>query len=130
MIRFFEKADKAEIIKLAIDLHDKNFNQESFENNFDAIVSGSELVKGVVALHAGQYLGYALVFIRDNETIIDEIYIKPDFQKLGVSPQIFDFIEDNLRYNKYSAYCPESNEIAKKVFTRRKYTLRKEKILK
>ncbi len=130
MIRFFEKDDKSAIIKLAIELHGENFKQENFKNNFDNIINGNEHAKGIVALHDGQYLGYAIIFINDKETTVDEIYIRNDFQKKGVSPQIFDFMENNLKSNNYSAYCPENNEIAKKVFKRRKYALKKEKIMK
>ena len=130
MIRNFEKEDKNEIINLARQFHRENFNENLFSDNFDKIISSSEEAHGIVALHAGQYLGYALVFNKNNNVVIDEIYIKPDFQKLGVSPQIFDFMEQEYPSENYAAFCPVENLVAEKVFKRRNYNLTREKILK
>ena len=130
MIRNFEKNDKTEIVNLAKQFHGENFNEKLFSENFDKITDNSEYEKGIVALHAGQYLGYAIVFVKDNNAVIDEIYIRPDFQKLGVSPQIFDFMENELKAEKYYAFCPVGNSVAEKVFTRRNYIIKEDKILK
>ena len=123
MIRFFESQDKAEIAKLAADFLGDKFDSEDFSVMFDEIVDGSEDVCGIAVLHAGEYLGYCVAQLDENNFIISELYIKPAFQKLKVAPQVFDFIEAEFPDYRYQAFVPRDNEIANKVFSRRGYDI-------
>lgn len=123
MIRFFETEDKAEITKLAADFNGENFDSEEFGLMFDEITDGSEDVCGIAVLHAGEYLGYCVANVYDEDFVISQLYIKPAFQKLKVAPQVFDFIETEFPQHKYIALVPQNNEVAMKVFTRRGYEI-------
>jgi len=123
MIRFFENRDKYEILQLAAEYHGDDFDIGTFAGMFDGIVNGNEMVKGVAILHAGKYLGYAIVYINEKTAIFNQLYVKPEFQKLGVAPQVFDFIESEFPGYKYKAKVPADNRIAIKVFSRRGYDI-------
>ena len=123
MIRFFEAEDKIEIGKLAADFAGEGFDNEEFELLFDEIVDGSQDECGIAVLHAGEYLGYCLAHICDDEFIIHQLYIKPAFQKLKVAPQVFDFIEEQFPDYKRQALVPKRNEIALGVFSKRGYDI-------
>ena len=123
MIRFFEIEDKAEITKLAADFVGEGFDSEDFGLMFDEIIDGSEDVCGIAVLHAGEYLGYCVADVYDNDFVVNQLYIKPQFQKLKVAPQVFDFIEAEYPEYSYKAVVPEDNEIANKVFARRGYEI-------
>ena len=121
MIRYFENRDKYGILELAAQYNGDDFDLGTFAGMFDDIVNGNEMVKGISILHAGEFLGYAIIYT-DNKTVIyNQLYVKPQFQKLGVSPQVFDFVEENFPGYTYKAVCPADNEIAIKVFTKRGY---------
>ncbi len=121
MIRYFENRDKYGILELAAEYHGDAFDLGTFAGMFDDIVNGSKMVKGISILHAGEFLGYAIIFT-DNKTVIyNQLYVKPQFQKLGVAPQVFDFVEENFPGYTYKAMCPADNKIAIKVFTKRGY---------
>ena len=117
MIRFFEKQDKEEILKLAAEFNSEGFDREEFGLRFDEITDGSEDECGIAVLHAGEYLGYCTAHLCENEFIMDQLYIKPAFQKLKVAPQVFDFIEAEFPGKKYRAIVPQDNDVANKVFT-------------
>ena len=123
MIRFFEGEDKVEIAKLAADFLGEEFDSEGFGVMFDEIVDGSEDVCGIAVLHAGEYLGYCVADIYEKDFIINQLYIKPQFQKLKVAPQVFDFIEAEYPEYNYQAEVPQDNEVANKVFARRGYEI-------
>ena len=123
MIRFFEAEDKIEITKLAGDFTGEGFDSEEFGLMFDEIVDGSEDVCGIAVLHAGEYLGYCVANICEDEFIVNQLYIKPQFQKLKVAPQVFDFIEAEYPDCRYAAIVPQENEVAVKVFSRRGYEI-------
>lgn len=123
MIRFFEKQDKEEILKLAAEFNGEGFDREEFSLRFDEITDGSEDECGIAVLHAGEYLGYCTAHLCENEFIMDQLYIKPAFQKLKVAPQVFDFIEENFPDWHYQALVPRKNEIALGVFSRRGYDI-------
>lgn len=123
MIRFFEKQDKEEILKLASDFNGESFDSEEFGLRFDEIIDGSEDECGIAVLHAGEYLGYCTAHLYEKEFIMDQLYIKPSFQKLKVAPQVFDFIEENFPDWKYQALVPRRNEIALGVFSKRGYDI-------
>ena len=123
MIRFFESEDKVEITKLAADFLVEKFDSEGFGVMFDEIVDGSEDVCGIAVLHAGEYLGYCVADIYETDFIINQLYIKPQFQKLKVAPQVFDFIEAEYPDCRYAAIVPQENEVAVKVFSRRGYEI-------
>ena len=123
MIRFFEAEDKIEITKLAADFVGEGFDSEDFGLMFDEIIDGSEDVCGIAVLHAGEYLGYCVADVYDDDFVINQLYIKPQFQKLKVAPQVFDFIEAEYPDYNYKAVVPEDNEVANKVFARRGYEI-------
>ena len=70
MIRFFESEDKVEIAKLAQDFLGEEFDGEGFAVMFDEITDGSEDVCGIAVLHAGEYLGYCVADVYENDFII------------------------------------------------------------
>ncbi len=118
MIRFFEKQDKEEIIKLAGDFLGDMFRREIFSRHFDEIIAGEGILTGISVLHAGEYLGYC-VAEKGNKTItVRQLYIKPAFQNLKVAPQVLDFIKDNFADYKYRVIIPAGFEAAGKVFTK------------
>ena len=121
MIRYFENRDKYGILELAAEYHGDDFDLGTFAGMFDDIVNGNEMVKGISILHAGEYLGYSIIYTDDKTVVYNQLYVKPKFQKLGVSPQVFDFVEENFPGYRYKAVCPADNEIAIKVFTKRGY---------
>lgn len=123
MIRFFEKEDKAEIMALAADFLGESYDSEEFGIMFDEIVDGCVDECGIAVLHAGEYLGYCTAHIYEKDFIIHQLYIKPQFQKLKVAPQVFDFIEENYPGYRYQAFVPRKNEIAYKVFFKRGYDI-------
>ncbi len=123
MIRFFEKEDKAEIMKLAADFRGDRFDAEYFNDRFDDIINGSPYECGIAVLHAGEYLGYCMAHIHDDKFMINELYIKPAFQKLKVAPQVFDFIDQHYPDHRHQAFVPKSNEIALGVFSKRGYDI-------
>lgn len=123
MIRFFEKEDKTEIMKLAADFLGEKYDSEEFGIMFDEIVDGSPDERGISVLHAGEFLGYCCAHIQDEEVIVHQLYIKPQFQKLKVAPQVFDFIEAEFPDKKYRAIVPQDNEVANKVFAKRGYEI-------
>lgn len=123
MIRFFENEDKVEIAKLAQDFLGEEYDSEGFAVMFDEIVDGSEDVCGIAVLHAGEYLGYCVADVYENDFIINQLYIKPLFQKLKVAPQVFDFIEAEFPDYSYKAVVPQENEVANKVFAKRGYEI-------
>lgn len=123
MIRFFEKQDKEEIMKLAAEFKGEDFDSEEFGILFDEITDGSQDECGIAVLHAGEYLGYCMAHLYENEFVMDQLYIKPAFQKLKVAPQVFDFIEENYPDYKYQALVPKKNEIALGVFSKRGYDI-------
>ena len=123
MIRFFESEDKVEIAKLAQDFLGEEFDGEGFAVMFDEITDGSEDVCGIAVLHAGEYLGYCVADVDENDFIINQLYIKPQFQKLKVAPQVFDFIEAECPDYSYKAVVPQENEVANKVFAKRGYEI-------
>lgn len=121
MIRYFENRDKYGILELAAEYHGDDFDLGTFAGMFDDIVNGNEMVKGISILHAGEFLGYSIIYTDDKIVVYNQLYVKPKFQKLGVAPQVFDFVEKNFPGYKYKAVCPADNEIAIKVFTKRGY---------
>lgn len=123
MIRFFEAEDKNEIGKLAADFMGEEFDSEEFGLLFDEIVDGSQDECGIAVLHAGEYLGYCLAHITEEEFIIHQLYIKPQFQKLKVAPQVFDFIDEHYPEHRHQALVPRKNEIALGVFSKRGYDI-------
>ena len=123
MIRFFEAEDKKEISLLAADFLGEDFNKEDFGVLFDEIVDGSQDECGIAVLHAGEYLGYCLAHITEEEFIIHQLYIKPRFQKMKVAPQVFDFIDEHFPEHRRQAFVPKKNEIALGVFSKRGYDI-------
>ena len=123
MIRFFEKQDKEEILKLAARFNGDEFDSEEFGIRFDEITDGSQDECGIAVLHAGEYLGYCTAHLCKKDFIMDQLYIKPAFQKLKVAPQVFDFIEENYPDWRYQALVPRKNEIALGVFSKRGYDI-------
>lgn len=123
MIRYFENRDKYGILELAAQYNGDDFDLGTFAGMFDDIVNGSETVKGIAILHAGEYLGYALVNIEGKTLTYNQLYVKPQFQKLGVAPQVFDFTEAEYPGYAYKAVIPADNRVAIKVFTRRGYDI-------
>ena len=123
MIRYFENEDKYGILELASEFHGDDFDLGTFAGMFDGIVNGNEMVKGISVLHAGEYLGYCILYIENNTAIVNQLYIKPAFQKKKVAPQVFDFIESEFPRYKYKAKCPADNALAIKVFSRRGYDI-------
>ena len=123
MIRFFEAEDKNEITKLAGDFTGADFDAEEFGLLFDEIIDGSQDECGIAVLHAGEYLGYCLAHLYEDEFVIHQLYIKPAFQKLKVAPQVFDFIEEQFPDHKRQALVPKRNEIALGVFSKRGYDI-------
>ena len=121
MIRYFENRDKYGILELAAEFHGDDFDLGTFAGMFDGIVNGNDMVKGISVLHAGEYLGYCIVYIKDKTAIVNQLYIKPAFQNKKVAPQVFDFIETEFPGYTYRAVCPPDNELAIKVFTKRGY---------
>lgn len=121
MIRYFEVQDKGEIQKLASDFCGKSFDKEIFGKILDSSVSVGGKYKCISVLHAGEYLGYCVFDTDENRLTVRQMYIKPAFQKLKVSAQIFDFIEEHYPGYTYKAVCPTYNETALKVFKRRGY---------
>ena len=61
------------------------------------------MVRGLTILHAGEILGYCqLSFTYSSEAdgmvvLVEELYIKPAFQNLGVAKQVFDLIEEEYK---------------------------------
>lgn len=123
MIRYFEVEDKAEISRLACDFYGNSFDEKAFGEMFDDIIRGVRHFEGISVLHAGEYLGFCICGIEEKEVTVKRMYIKPAFQKLKVSAQIFDFIEENHPGCIYKALCPADNETAVKLFTKRGYTV-------
>ena len=123
MIRYFENEDKQGILRLASEYHGDKFDTDTFAAMFDSMAKGNEIVKGISVLHAGEYLGYCIIYIENNTVIVNQIYIKPAFQNKKVAPQVFDFIEAEYPGYKYKAKCPADNTLAIKVFSQRGYEI-------
>lgn len=123
MIRYFENRDKYGILELASQYNGDDFDLGTFAGKFDDIVNRTVSDIGIAILHAGEYLGYCTAYVQENKIIVNELYIKPEFQKKKVAPQVFDFIEQQFPGYSYQAIVPENNEIAQKVFSRRGYDI-------
>lgn len=82
------------------------------------------MVRGLTILHAGEILGYCqLSFTYSSEAdglvvLIEELYIKPEFQGLGVAKQVFDLIEEEYRgkAKRLRLECEASNAHALHVY--------------
>ncbi len=123
MVRFFEKQDKEEIIKLAEVFIGERFRREVFSAHFDEIVAGKSVKIGISVLHAGEYLGYCVAEKKDTTVTIKQLYIKPSFQKLKVAPQVLDFIKSEFTGFTLQAVCPMDNMPAVKLFTKHNVTI-------
>ena len=121
MIRFFENEDKYGILELAAQYNGEDFDLGTFAGLFDDAVNGSESVKGISVLHAGEYLGYCIIELQDKTLTVKQLYIKPEFQNKKVAPQVFDFIEAEFPAYSYKALCPKENKLAVSVFSKRGY---------
>lgn len=123
MIRFFENQDKYDILMLAAEYNGDSFDLGTFAGKFDDIVNKTVSDIGIAVLHAGEYLGYCTAYIHEKELIVNELYIKPEYQKKKVASQVFDFIEENYPGYRYQALVPRKNEIALGVFSKRGYDI-------
>ncbi len=116
MVRFFEKQDKEEIIKLAEVFLAERFNKEVFSAHFDEIVAGEGYRTGISVLHAGEYLGFCVAVKSEEAINVKMLYIKPEYQRLKVAPQVLDFIKENFPGYAWQATCPKENIVAIKLF--------------
>lgn len=129
VIRDFQKEDKQELLKLVADFYNSPavvhpIPVDNFGRCFDEIINGNPFVRGLTVLHAGEILGYCqLSFTYSSEAdglvvLIEEIYIKPDFQGKGVAKQIFAFIENEYsgKAKRYRLECCRSNVRALKLY--------------
>lgn len=134
MIRDFIKEDKEELMKLAEAFYnspavDHPIPISHFSHCFDEIINGNPFVRGLTILHAGEILGYCqLSFTYSSEAdgmvvLIEELYIKPKFQGLGVGKQVFDLIESEYagKAKRYRLECEDENLNAMKLYTRLGY---------
>ena len=134
MIRDFIKEDKEELMKLAEAFYnspavDHPIPMSHFSHCFDEIINGNPFVRGLTILHAGEILGYCqLSFTYSSEAdgmvvLIEELYIKPKFQGLGVGKQVFDLIESEYsgKAKRYRLECEDENVNAMKLYTRLGY---------
>ncbi len=116
MVRFFEKQDKEEITALAEVFLEEKFNRDVFTNHFDEIVAGEGYRVGISVLHAGEYLGFSVRVKTEDAITVKMLYIKPEFQRLKVAPQVLDFIKEQFPGYSYMADVPQSKDYATKVF--------------
>ncbi|MBR5520969.1 MAG: GNAT family N-acetyltransferase [Oscillospiraceae bacterium] len=123
MIRYFENQDKYGVLELAAQYNGDDFDLGTFAGMFDNIVNKTTDDIGIAILHAGEYLGYCTATTSDNTVTVNQLYIKPEFQKKKVAPQVFDFIEENFPDYNYRAVIPTDNAVALKVFSNRDYKL-------
>lgn len=105
MIRDFAHADEEDFIRLCklfyssdAVLHD--VPDENFRRTFAEVMAGSPLVRGLIIEHEGKRAGYALLgFTHSNEVgglvvLIEEAYILPEFQGLGLGGGLLDAVEE------------------------------------
>ncbi|MEG1782740.1 MAG: GNAT family N-acetyltransferase [Oscillospiraceae bacterium] len=132
MIRDFIKEDKTEILKMVSEFYNSPavshpISTDNFSHCFDEIIKGNPLVRGLTVLHEGEILGYCqLSFTYSSEAdgmvvLIEEIYIKPEFQGKGVAPQIFDFLEKEYegKAARYRLECCSTNVHALGLYAKR-----------
>lgn len=75
-------------------------SEKFFERTFEECIKGSPYTQGMVITADGNNAGFLLLsFTYSNEVggmvvLIEELYLKPEYQSKGIGSQIFDIIEN------------------------------------
>lgn len=131
MIRKFELKDKNEYIAMSKKFYSSSAVIEPtipqyLEQTFNDILNNNPYVDGYVQEIDGKIAGYMLVtFSYSNEfggefCIIDELYIKDEYQGMGLGSQMLDFVEKKyLDQKAITLLINDENRLAKKLYFRK-----------
>ncbi len=108
MIRKVTKADKEQYVSMSRDFYQSDavlhvVPDRNIRKTFELITSGSAFGDGYIIEHEGKVAGYLLVsFAYSNEAggmvlWLEEIYVKPEFQGLGLGQELLNFIDEKYK---------------------------------
>ncbi len=107
MIRFLEKKDKQECYNMLEEFYktDAVLHQiplENIKNSIEQALNGNPYIKILICEKDNKYVGFCtLSFSYSTEVggqviIIEEIYIRKEYQNKGLGTSIFEFIRNNF----------------------------------
>ncbi len=129
MIRFIEPKDKLACIAMLNEFYNSeavlhNIPLEHIENSVDLALAGNPYSKIIICEIEGKYAGFCNIsFTHSTEAgglvlLIEEIYIKSEFQGQGLGSYILNFLkkEYDLKVKRYRLEVTASNTKAVKLY--------------
>lgn len=132
MIRPINKNDKEEYINMAKQFYsmpccDHDVDPKHFEDAFEYCLNDNPYARLFIVEYDGKIAGYGNIsFTYSIEAggkvvWLEELFIKPQFQRLGLGKEFFDYVEKNFPAKRYRLEVTESNADAIRLYKKLGY---------
>ncbi len=122
-IRPMKKSDTSEIIEMMQVFYNSdavitNGSREIFENDIKNCIDDCPFLEGYVFCKNNTILGYAMVSKSFSTEFakpciwIEDLYVKPKFQRKGIAKSFFEFIEQKYPNHLFKLEVEETNKNA------------------
>lgn len=127
MIRPLTKQDTEQFVQMSTQFYsmpccDHQIDKQHFYDTVDYCLNGASDYAVLIMEDNGEILGYCSLAISysteagGKNVLIDEVFIKDQYQGKGLGHQFFDYIFAHYPAKRYRLECTESNQGAMKLY--------------